>query len=269
MLQSYYFFRIFYLLSNFVENRFLFMHIIKLHAIHSTNLYLKNLTLIESVKNFTVVVAEHQTSGRGQMGTVWESDKGKNLTFSMLISLKDFQVNNQFFLSMAIALAVLEVVKLYTKISVKIKWPNDILADKRKLAGILIENNLKGSFIKSSIVGIGLNVHQTNFPKTIENATSIKQLTGIEIDKEILLERLIQAIKKYVQFIDRNDFKTLKELYLKNLYQLNTPTMFEDSKGVVFLGKIRTVSEEGMLVVELDNETTRQFSLKEIKFASC
>ena len=244
------------------------MYIIKLNAIDSTSFYLKNLVLKQPVNNYTVVVAEHQTSGRGQMGTVWESVSGKNLTFSVLVEVENFKITNQFYLSMAISLAVSAVVKQYVKSNVKIKWPNDILADKDKLAGILIENTLKGNSIKQSIVGIGFNVNQINFSSAIENVTSLKQLNGTEVDKDKLLIELVHSIEKYCNYLNEKDFVLLKELYLNELYKMNIPSMFEDAEGTVFLGKIRTVSERGELVVELENETTRKFNLKEIKFAS-
>jgi BirA family biotin operon repressor/biotin-[acetyl-CoA-carboxylase] ligase len=244
------------------------MHIIKLSAINSTNLYLKNLTLKQPVKNFTVVVADYQTKGRGQMGTVWESDSGKNLTFSVLVSFDKFKITSQFYLSMAVSLAVLAILKKYVKNSVKIKWPNDILADKDKLAGILIENTLKGEDIKHAIIGIGLNVNQTKFSSAIENVTSLKQLVGFDIDKDKLVVELVNSIKKYGNYIVQQDFEVLKELYLKELYKINVPSMFEDALGNYFLGKIKTIAEGGELVIELENETTRQFNLKEIKFAS-
>ena len=244
------------------------MHIIKLNAIDSTNSYLKKLVVEEIVQNFTVVVTEHQISGRGQMGTVWESDKGKNLTFSILIEFEELRITNQFYLSMAIALGVLKAVKGYVNSGVQVKWPNDILADKDKLAGILIENVLKGANIKYAIVGIGVNVNQESFSKDVENVTSLKKICGHSIDKNILLEKIVSSIKHYVSFLDNHQFQELKELYIDVLFKYNKPAMFVDNSGDQFLGKIIDISEDGRLVVELENEKTRKFNLKEIKFAS-
>ena len=141
------------------------MNIIKLNAIDSTNSYLKNNAIKNNFESFTVVVAEKQTDGRGQLGTVWESDQGKNLTFSVLIKFLDFKITQQFYLSMAVSLGVLRVLKSQFIYNFHIKWPNDILAENNKVAGILIENSIVGSFIKNSVIGIGLNVNQTNFTK--------------------------------------------------------------------------------------------------------
>ena len=223
---------------------------------------------INNLENYTVVTAESQNAGRGQLGTVWESEYGKNLTFSMLVRVKGFKIEDQFYLSMAISLGVLNALKPNVNNLLYVKWPNDILAEKDKLCGILIENVLSGSNIKHSIIGVGLNVNQDQFSDNLENVTSLKQLAGINFDKDNLLLKIISSIQFYIGFVEKKNFDSLKKLYLESLYKFQTPMMFEDDKGVVFLGKIIDVSEEGRLVVELENETTRKFSLKEIKFAS-
>jgi len=244
------------------------MNIIKLNAIDSTNSYLKELAAKSVIESYTVVVAKHQTTGRGQMGTTWVSDEGKNLTFSILINFDTFEVQDQFYLSMAVSLGVLNSVKMNVKTPIAIKWPNDILAEKDKLAGILIENVLSGNFIKHSIVGIGLNVNQQVFSESIGKVTSLKMISGIKFDKDKLLNKVVKSINYYIGYIERNEFKELKELYLESLYQFNKPSMFEDKNGTVFLGKIVDVFEDGRLVIEFENETTHKFNLKEIKFAS-
>jgi BirA family biotin operon repressor/biotin-[acetyl-CoA-carboxylase] ligase len=244
------------------------MNIIKLNAIDSTNSYLRKLVQIKQLENFTVVVAEHQFEGRGQMGTVWESSVGKNLTFSVLVRFSKLEITQQFYLSMAVALGILRVLKTIVNSPLKIKWPNDILAGNDKVAGVLIENVLGGSTLKYAVVGIGLNVNQVTFPEEIKNVTSLKKLTGIFFDKDELLSRLIKSIQYFVDFIENEDFIELKKRYIASLYKFQIPSMFEDNQGVLFLGKIVDISEEGQLMVELENETIRKFNLKEIKFAN-
>lgn len=244
------------------------MYIIKLNAIESTNGYLKELTAKKKLENFTVVVAEQQTKGRGQMGTVWLSEEGKNLTFSLLVNFDDFNISNQFYLSMAVSLGVLTTLKSLTNTSFYIKWPNDILAEKDKIAGILIENIIGGHLIKQSIIGIGLNVNQVAFCNTIKDVTSLKNISGKFTDKEMLLKKIVLEIKHFVNYINKREFKQLKKMYLMRLFKLNMPSMFIDKDEKLFLGKIIDVSNDGKLVVELEDETTRKFSLKEIKFAS-
>jgi BirA family biotin operon repressor/biotin-[acetyl-CoA-carboxylase] ligase len=244
------------------------MNIIKLDAIDSTNAYLKKLSEHKSIENFTVVTANHQTNGRGQLGTSWISEKGKNLTFSILIGFETFKISNQFYLSMAISLAVMYSVKKLVKVPVSIKWPNDILAEKDKIAGILIENSLNGHLVKKSIIGIGLNVNQKIFSKSIQNANSLSNLTGNEFNRDDLLQEILKSIEYFVHFIFNKEFKKLKKMYIASLYKYHKPTMFQDTNKNVFLGKIVDVSNEGKLIIALEDETTRKYNLKEIQFAS-
>ena len=177
------------------------MNIIKLNAIDSTNSYLKELAQKSTLENFTVVLAKQQTLGRGQLGTTWVSDQGKNLTFSLLVNFNNFNIQDQFYLSMAVSLGLISALRAYIGMSLKIKWPNDILAEKDKLAGILIENVLKGPIIHHSIIGIGLNVNQLEFPTDIGNVTSLKKLTGINFNNDELLNEILNSIKKYIFFL--------------------------------------------------------------------
>ena len=244
------------------------MHIIKLNAIDSTNSYLKKEALKKRLKSYTVVMANHQQMGRGQMGTSWDSDKGKNLTISILVNFNNFKIEHQFYLSMAVSLGVLTVVNQYVKTMLFIKWPNDILAVKDKVAGILIENVLKGNRIDYTVIGVGLNVNQTEFNPSLSNITSLKKITGRHFDLDEIVSKLIASIQSFVNYIESKDFKKLKQLYINELYKFNKPAMFKDNNGVLFLGKITDIADDGRLVVTLENETTRKFNLKEIKFAS-
>lgn len=244
------------------------MNIIKLDAIESTNIYLKKLAAKNQVENYTVVSANYQSAGRGQLGATWHSEIGKNLTFSILIKFDAFEIEQQFYLSMAVSLGLLAAIRNHISSPLFVKWPNDILADKDKLAGILIENIISGNLIKQTVIGIGLNVNQEQFPATIGNITSLKKLAKKSFDMDPLLVTILSSIQNFVGYIDRKEFQELKELYLKSLYKFEKPTMFEDKKGTIFLGKIVDVFEDGKLVVELANEKTRKFNLKEIKFAS-
>ncbi len=195
------------------------MNIIKLNAIDSTNSYLKKRSQKSALENFTVVVAKYQTLGRGQLGTTWVSEQGKNLTFSLLVSFKNFKIQNQFYLSMAVSLGVIYALRHFVTVPLKIKWPNDILAEKDKIAGILIENILKSENINHSIVGIGLNVNQTEFPADIENVTSLIKLSGNNFNNDELLDKIVTSIKKYSCLVEDEKFDILKQMYLSNLYK--------------------------------------------------
>jgi len=244
------------------------MNIIKLDAIESTNFYLKKLAVQKEVESYTVVTANYQTSGRGQMGASWHSERGKNLTFSMLIKFDAFEIEHQFYLSMAVSLGLLAAIRTYISSPLFVKWPNDILADKDKLAGILIENIISGNLIKQTVIGIGLNVNQEQFPATIGKVTSLKKLAQKSFDQDALLDTILISIQNFVGYIDRKEFQKLKALYLKSLYKFQKPAMFEDKNGAVFLGRIVDILEDGKLLVELEDEKTRKFNFKEIKFAS-
>lgn len=244
------------------------MDIIKLNAIESTNSHIKKIATEKLLENYTVVWAEDQTNGRGQLGTSWVSESGKNLTFSVLIKFSNVCLSNQFYLSMAVSLGIRAVLSNYISVPIHIKWPNDILADKSKIAGILIENIIAGSTIKQSVIGIGLNVNQDVFPAGIGNPTSIKIISGNNVDRNLLLLELIKSIKLYVDLVENKEFLKIRTAYLSCLFKLNKPSMFSDLSNGVFMGKIIDVTEEGKLIVELENETTREYDLKEIKFAS-
>ncbi len=240
------------------------MKIIKLDAIDSTNTFLKELCQEKDVEDFTVVITNNQTKGRGQMTSAWNSINNNNLTFSILTKFKDLDVNNQFWISKAISLAVYDAVSTFLSVKISVKWPNDILAEQQKLSGILIENSVNKSKIKYSVVGIGLNVNQTHF-ENLPNATSMKLISGMYFNLDEVLNAIINNIKKYVELINAKDFEIIDKLYLKRLYKINVPSMFRDSNETVFMGKILGVSNEGRLQIEIEDETIKEYELKEIK----
>ena len=244
------------------------MKLIKLSAIGSTNAYLKDLCQKEKQQSYTVVQAGIQSSGRGQLGTVWFSEDGKNLTFSVLINFLKFEVGNQFFISMAVSLAIHKVLSSYLTNEIAVKWPNDILADGKKIAGILIENNLSGSILNRTVIGIGLNVHQENFPKEIPNPTSFTILSSSDFDLDQILDDIVTSIEYYMTIVLHEGFDFLTKEYLRHLYRFGVWSTFTDASGLSFSGKIIGVSYEGRLQVEVDNEKTREFNLKEIRFSS-
>lgn len=243
------------------------MNIIKLNAIDSTNSYLKKLSTEKALRDYTIVRAEYQTKGRGQMGTMWQSESGKNLIFSMLVNFKDLPIDYRFYISMAVSLGVISTLNTQFDGNFKIKWPNDIMSGKDKLAGILIENNFKGTNINRSIIGIGLNVNQKNFPESLKNVTSLIKLKQRSIDRDLLLNQLILNIKSEFLLLKEKKFFLLKERYLKGLYGYNLELNFVDKNNITFIGKITGITEDGKLKVLDKSETIREFNLKEIKLA--
>ena len=161
------------------------MQLIKLDATPSTNSYLKELMRELNLDDFTVVVCEHQTKGRGQQGNIWMSERGKNLIFSVLKYIEKVKTNNAFALNAVVSLAVYETLRTFKIPQVSVKWPNDIMSGNKKICGILIENTLKGNDLKKSIIGIGLNVNQEVFSE-LPHASSLKCETGLEFDLELI-----------------------------------------------------------------------------------
>ena len=241
----------------------LVMNIIKLSAINSTNDYLKKLLNAQHVDNFTVVVAEHQTQGRGQMGSSWQVEEGKNLTFSILIKDLLLDVNAIFNLNAAIAVSVVQALENFSIQDLAIKWPNDILAGNKKIGGILIENSIKNDGEIYAVVGVGLNVNQSDF-EGLPKAASLCTITGKEFDKDVVLNFIIEAVKRNVAALINNDSRRLWETYHRFLYKKGLPMPFE-STGKKFMGIIRGVTDNGHLEVQLEDDTISTFGIKEVQ----
>lgn len=241
------------------------MNIIKLSAIDSTNDFLKKLKRESILPDFTVVITDYQLKGKGQRGTHWESESGKNLMISVLKRFDRLEIEKSFYISMAISIAVFKLcLRFIPESKLSIKWPNDILSGRNKLAGILIENSIQENFIIDSVIGLGLNVNQKTFSSTISNVSSLSLELGKEINLEIVLQEFLEIFKVELLRVENHEFEELKSEYESLLYKKDIPTMFKDHKDNIFLGKITGVSDEGNLIVELQNEVVKSFSLKEI-----
>lgn len=239
------------------------MQIIKLDAIDSTNLYLKDLSRKQTLDDFTVVVAEEQHGGKGQMGADWLVEKGKNLTFSFLKQLGSLPLNNQFDISICASLAVYDSLRELKIPDVKVKWPNDIMSGASKICGILVENRVEGQFIKSSIIGIGLNVNQTNFEGLVK-AGSLRSVTGRNFDLEELLELILERINGYFQVVEATDRAQLQRAYELVMFRKDAPSEFDIKGRERMNGFIRGISEEGKLLVEIKKGKLKEFGLKEL-----
>ena len=244
------------------------MKLIKLNAIDSTNTFLKELTQTEHLENYTTVVADKQLKGRGQMNSDWLSEPNKNLLCSVFCRFENALFSKQVYLNYAVALAVYQTLKTYSLPRLSIKWPNDILSQKNKVSGILIETVVKQQEIKSVVIGVGLNVNQEIFPKNLTNVTSIKKATGNNVDLNEVLNILIDNLKTNIQLFEEQKFSDLEEHYLSVLYKKNIPTMFRISKNVLFMGKIIGVATSGKLQIQLEDESIKEFGIKEVSFAN-
>lgn len=240
------------------------MRIIKLNAIDSTNSFLRQLSAEGPVEDFTVVITQNQTNGRGQMGTLWQSQNAKNLMFSVFKDMSDLSITSHFQLSMAVSLAVFEALSTFEIPKLKIKWPNDILSEQKKLCGILIENVIKQNKLQSSIIGVGVNVNQIQFTN-LPNATSMQLVSGNCFNCDDVLQEILRQLKHYLSLIDSNSCLVLKKYYERNLFRKDKPSSFKNEEGTVFSGFIKGVSDSGHLKVLIEDDVVKLFDFKEVQ----
>lgn len=237
---------------------------IALHSIDSTNNYAKNLLSAQKVPEGTLITAAEQTAGRGQAGSRWQTEPGLNLTASYILYPTFLSADRQFFLSMAVSLAVRELCEEMVNDEVRIKWPNDIYHNGRKLAGILIENTISGSQLSSSIIGIGLNVNQVEFDPALPNPASLRTVTSQEQNLQRITERLSSYLEKYYLQLRSLHFNFLDKAYMVNLYQYNKTALYRKD-GQEFRGEIVGVTKEGKLIIESGGKQWK-FGLKEVEY---
>ncbi|WP_338410882.1 biotin--[acetyl-CoA-carboxylase] ligase [uncultured Flavobacterium sp.] len=240
------------------------MNIIKLNATNSTNDYLKELMRSQFVQNYTVVVAKTQEKGRGQRESEWFSESGKNLTFSVLVRDLIINPNALFSFNAAVAISVLEALNQLTKKNIAVKWPNDIMADQKKIAGILIENSIQTDGEIFSVIGIGLNVNQTQF-NNLKNVTSLSLLEQIDFDLDEVLNVILEKLKQNISLVRSHKTDLLWGTYRANLFKKEIPTVFEDCNQQKFMGIIKGVTTTGQLQVMLDDDSISNYNIKQIK----
>jgi BirA family biotin operon repressor/biotin-[acetyl-CoA-carboxylase] ligase len=205
-----------------------------------------------------VVVADYQTAGKGCGTNSWESERGKNLTFSMLIHPTDIPASQQFRITEVVSVALCEVLEQYIG-DVSIKWPNDIYMGDKKICGVLIENRLQGNVIVDSIIGIGLNVNQTEFVSDAPNPVSLRQLLGREIDREALLHDFLETLETV------SSSETTYSAYRNKLFRMGKQAVFSDETGR-FEGTIQDVETDGRLLIKDLAGQERRYAFKEVQF---
>lgn len=240
------------------------MILIKLDAIDSTNDFLKKLSQNESIENLTVITAKSQTNGRGQMGAKWNSEPHKNLIASILIKDLLWDINTIFGLNVAIALAVFTALEHLEIPDLAIKWPNDIVAENKKIGGILIENSIKSNGTIESVVGIGLNVNQTNF-ENLPKATSLKCVSNKDFDVDDILFKIFDQIKLNLIPIKNQQLGNLWERYNDKIFKKGIPMPFEGLDQKRFMGIIQKVKSNGRLEILLEDDSLKCFQIKEIQ----
>lgn len=230
-------------------------------VLDSTNNYVANLVLGGKISHGTVIMAGHQTAGKGQRGAVWEADPYQNLIFSTWLEHENLAVDKQLALTQCVSLALCDLL-LSFGLSPKIKWPNDILIDSSKIAGILIENQLSAQKLKSSIVGIGLNVNQNSFGAYKASSMSLLKKQTFNV-QEISMLLIAKLNERYSQLIS-GQFTQLHADYLNLLWLRGIKSTFEDKNGV-FEGEIMGVDSTGFLILQTQNGI-QTYQHKEIRF---
>lgn len=239
------------------------MYLIKLSATSSTNDFLKQLSATQQLEDFTVVWAENQTEGKGQMGGKWVSESSKNLTFSILLNETSFEIEDLFTLNVMVANAVIKALNFFKLDHISVKWPNDILSYNKKIAGILIENNIRANGTIQSVVGIGINVMQTQFDG-FPQASSIFRQYGVALEQELLLDKIVSFLKQSVLHL-KEGAEGEWDFYHDHLFRKEVASVFENMHGQRFMAIIKNVNHHGQLVVQPEHGDVKLFNLKEIK----
>jgi BirA family biotin operon repressor/biotin-[acetyl-CoA-carboxylase] ligase len=234
-------------------------------SIDSTNEEMQRIIQKSDIEEGTVILTGFQTSGKGHMGNTWESEPGKNLLMSMLF-LPDFlRPEYQFYLSRIVSLALLELIGSYCD-NVTVKWPNDMNVKNKKIAGILIENHLKGDKIEKSIAGIGLNVNQEKFSSNIPDPTSLCMETGCHIDMTTLLDKLLDKLEEKYNMLVNNELDVIDRSYHDHLYGFGEIRNFS-SRRKKFRAMITGTEPTGELILETEKGEILKFGFKEVVFS--
>ena len=207
-----------------------------------------------------VVYTDYQTAGRGQRGNHWESEPGKNLLLTLLLQPRNLPARGQFILSEAVALGCLDYLSGQAD-GFSIKWPNDLYWQEKKIAGILIENDLSGPNIGNCYVGIGLNINQTDFRSDAPNPVSLRQITGRETDLKEALDGLYNAILHRYSQIDQR--QQLHHDYLSHLFRYGIPAPFHNETEGTFTAVIDDVEPSGYLVLRHTDGSRQRYFFKE------
>lgn len=246
-------------------DRFLF-----LDEAASTNSYL--MEMLQQDRNLPqlfAVVARNQTQGRGQRGNSWYTSAGKNLTFSFLIRNGYIAPQDQYAVSELVAYGLLKTIARYLDedqaYKLKIKWPNDIYYEDKKIAGILIEHSITGEQIDYSVAGIGLNLNEEFFPADIPNPISLKQITGESYDPDEVLRRLMKRYGFMIEEFLLGNYAEVHREYMRRLYRRRGLHPFTDVQGH-FLASIKDVLPTGQIVLQREDGTESTYAFKEVQF---
>ncbi|MDX1666706.1 MAG: biotin--[acetyl-CoA-carboxylase] ligase [Saprospiraceae bacterium] len=234
-------------------------------SLESTNDYA--LAMIEEgeVAEGTVISTDEQTRGRGQMGSRWMSEGGKNITLSVVLRPRFLTANRHFLLNQMSSLAILDAVGGLLESPLRVKWPNDIYAGSRKLAGILIQTSISGHFLQYATIGMGINVNQIEFPGGLPNPTSLRLERGEPMERQALMRSLLSALERRYLDLRAGHYGALSKAYADKLYRKDEMIRFERRDGSPFEGRILGVGPGGKLEVATP-DAIEEFDIKEIAY---
>lgn len=241
---------------------FLGKEIIYMPSCHSTNDIAMQLIKKADIQEGVIVLTDDQTQGRGQRGNQWVSEKGSNLIMSIILKPKFLRAQDQFALNILASLSVKEAISHFIpEASVKVKWPNDVLINDKKLTGILIENSIQGNLISHSVIGIGVNVNQEKM--NFEKATSMLLQTGDKFEIDNFLEILVIRMEQNYLQLKNGAFHQLKSKYLQHLFGFKVEKIYRSE--YLFKGQIEDVDDSGRLIIRTSS-TLKSFDFKEVEF---
>lgn len=230
----------------------------------STNSALRELMDTEGLPEGSVLWTDYQTGGRGQMGNSWESEARKNLTFSLVLYPNVISAREQFLISQITALSVKKTLDSYVD-DIRIKWPNDIYWRDKKICGMLIENDLSGSTIYCSIIGIGININQEVFHSKAPNPVSLIQIAGKKHHREEVLDKFLSNFYAYYLLLLQEKTDEIRAAYRASLYRGDDYHLFHDAGGD-FEAMIADIEPTGHLLLRLRNDEVRRYAFKEVSY---
>lgn len=245
------------------STQFIGQHLICESACPSTNTLAAHYLGKQTLPEGTVIITDDQYQGRGQRGRVWYSEPNKNLIFSIVLYPIFLNSQQSFTLTIIATLAIQQVLSLYVPHGLRIKWPNDIYYQDKKMGGILVENTLERDRFKISIIGIGLNVNQLLFNLPI--ATSLSLVCQRAFSLQQLLEQLLLSLERNYLQLQRQGIASLRTAYLQNMYWIHEVHTFQDANHT-FRGIIRGVDDGGQLIIEQTSGTSKHYNMQAIKF---
>ena len=221
----------------------------------------------EKYREGDVVWADFQTAGRGQRGHEWHSRKGENLTFSVVLEPNFVPIAEQFAVSEVVALSLVDMLAEYGT-EARIKWTNDIYVGDRKLVGILIEHSLAATTLRRTIVGVGINVNQTEFDSSLPNPVSMAQLLNKELNTEEVLQCFLKYLQRNYEVLRDGGAKELHNRYNELLYRLNEYHTYALPSGEKFKAKILGTAPSGALRLEDEEGKMKDYLFKEVEFVN-